>query len=193
MSNKQKQSWFMQSFLFIVLSAYLNLAWAHGNTSGLMRFSEGFVHPWLGVDHLAMVFTVAVWARSSSAKQLWQLACCFLLAMTIGFHLPLQSTELAESSITALLVFTGLALMSQQKLSIQYVWPLFGFAGYSHGSVHADVMVANGENTIAFIGLLFATAIIQLLGIVAGRQIQQLPRLQMATGFACVLIGTVLA
>lgn len=176
-----------------VLSTYLTPAWAHGSCGVLTHFSTGFIHPLLGADHLLMMFAVGLWARSSLSNRVWLLPLSFWLAMAVGLRLPLSTAGIAEIGISAMLLLAGFCLTIHRNLSLTSLLPWVALAGFCHGSVHAAELVLEDNKAIILSGLLLATAILHLLGMLAGRFSQRFPLLQTATGLACVLTVTAMA
>ena len=174
-----------------LLWLYLGPVWAHGGGHASISFSEGFVHPWLGADHLMAMFAVGLWARSANSSLLWQLPLCFLTSTALGALLPAWAMEftLAEQGIASSLVLIGLILPMNKRLSLPAVLPLFAFAGICHGYVHADELQVGVNFTAAAAGFLAATALIHLFGIAIGSYSKRLSILPQLSGLGCILAG----
>jgi urease accessory protein len=192
---ESKLSWLVKAGLLGLLSVCMNPVSAHTDSGAMLHFSTAFLHPWLGADHLMMMFAVGLWARSAFLNRVWLMPLCFWLAMAVGIRCPEITTSLgiSESGILATLLIFGLCISCRQRLPLTLLLPMTAFAGLCHGAVHAVEVIANPIQAIALIGLLGSTAVVHLIGMFAGRLAQSRPRLQTATGMACVLVATVMA
>jgi len=74
--------WKISSPLLVLLVPTLALAHpGHGSTSGL---AAGLAHPITGLDHLAAMIGVGLWAAQRGGRALWLVPLVFVLVMTVG-------------------------------------------------------------------------------------------------------------
>ncbi len=73
MSNK-----YIPATLVVTLSLFSTSAvHAHSFFTQETSLFAGFLHPWLGLDHLLAMLAVGLWAAQQGSKRLWQLPCAF--------------------------------------------------------------------------------------------------------------------
>lgn len=156
-------------------------------------FVAGFSHPVLGADHLLAMVAIGLWAAGFRGTGRWVLPAVFvgfmLLGALLGFAgLPLPGVEpMIAASVLALGLIVGTAARLSPMLGAAIV---AGFALF-HGHAHFTEL-RDGASLAAFAaGMLIATALLHLCGIVAalslGRVSLWLPR---ALGGAVALAGT---
>ena len=179
----------LKTSLALLLCIPFNSALAHPEAYALSHFSEGFFHPWLGVDHLTTLFAIGVWVSSTRSSSAWILLLGFWLSITFGVFMPNQgiSPEVAEFTIASTLALCGLCLVLNKLPSRYVLLPAITIAGISHGYVHAAEFYIEASQSLPLLGLLIATALIHILGIVVGCYAKKLPFLQTMTGLSCLL------
>jgi urease accessory protein len=185
---------FLRRLGFFVLAVlHTATASAHANGDAMHYFSAGFLHPWLGADHLMMVFAVGLLARSSSIRLHVLLPLWFWLAMAAGLYRPLLSAGMAEIGIATALVLIGFYLLLSRRNASIILLLVVVTGGYCHGNMHALEVVPDADATMVVIGLLVATATLHTLGMLTGRLAKRLPQIQTATGLACLLAVSAMA
>ncbi len=137
---------------------------------------DGFLHPWLGWDHLLAMIAVGIWAWQSQRGQgVWRLPAAFVAAVAVG-ALAGQTwgdSVLVEWSIAAsLIVVGGLIAMAVRGATLPSML-LVALMGLAHGWAHGAGLSAEPAS-LAFVGgLLVATALLHAIGV----------------GFAAFLLG----
>ena len=58
----------------------------------------GFAHPFLGLDHLAAMVAVGLWAALAGGKRLWVWPAAFVSAMLVGGFIGHAGIEFPRSS-----------------------------------------------------------------------------------------------
>jgi urease accessory protein len=180
---------FKASFLALLL-LQLSPVWAHPGGGVINHFGEGFVHPWLGPDHLMAMFAIGLWARSAQTSLQWQLPLCFWLFMAIGTLLPDLVMVIADAKlgIASSLAMLGLCLALNKRPRLSVLLPLIALSGICHGAVHAVELQLGANQAVALSGLLAATALIHLLGMASGYYAKRYPLLQRLTGLSCMAV-----
>jgi urease accessory protein len=107
---------------------------AHG--SGL---AEGFVHPFVGLDHLLAMIAVGLWAAQLGGRAIWLAPVAFVAVMagaallgSVGTELPMLEPAIA-SSVLVLGLFVALAVRLSVSVSVSLVGLFALFHGYAHG------------------------------------------------------------
>jgi len=164
----------------IALAALLCLpvmAEAHPGHAG-MALREGFMHPWLGLDHLLAMLAVGLWARQLQAASAegsrrrspgssLMLPALFVLAVAAGAmggeHLG--GSGLVETLIATSLIALGSVLAMARRLPLAITVALISSMGLVHGWAHGVEMPADAPMQAVFAGFLSATALLHLCGI----------------------------
>ena len=133
-------------------------------------WSEGFAHPFSGVDHLVAMVAVGLWATQLERGAVWLLPAVFPLFMALGAGLSIAGVALpgVEDGIAVSVAVLGvlLAVAARPRLALgAAIVALFGlFHGYAHGAE----MPETARPLLYGLGLLLATAILHLVGIGLG-------------------------
>ena len=115
------------------------LASAHPGHDLQPGFVVGVLHPLSGLDHLAVMLAVGVWAALLGGRMRWALPTTFVAWMLVGALLGMSGMYLgaAEQGIAASVCLMGLLLAAKTKLPASaYVVLVSSFAifhGYAHG------------------------------------------------------------
>ena len=113
--------------------------------------------------------------------------------MAAGLYRPLLSAGMAEICIAAALLLLGFCLLlNRRNASIVFLLVVVT-GGYCHGNMHALEVVPDADATTVVTGLLVATAMLHMLGMLTGRMAKRLPQIQTVTGFACLLAVSAMA
>ena len=144
------------------------LAAAHPQHAGATLMS-GFVHPFLGLDHVLAMIAVGVWAAQMGARAVWAVPTSFVTAMLAGGVLGLIGVEVTavEPLVAATVLILGMLIMRGVHASVMYGASLAAVFAIFHGAAHLAEAPAN-ENLIAYAtGLVVATVLLNLFGICA--------------------------
>jgi urease accessory protein len=192
----------MQSVLSLALSAFYlvlgsSLAHAHIGMHHAAGFAAGAVHPLSGIDHVAVMLAVGLWAALKGGRAVWAWPAVFVGVMLLGGALGMAQVPLpfVEPAILASVVALGLlvALAADLPLSLgAAVIAVFALAhGYAHG-----MEAPGGESGATYLaGFALATASLHAVGIgfaFAMTRLDWRPGIR-AAGLACVLVGVGLA
>ncbi len=164
--------------LLFLLGSALPLA-AHPavfHAQGMGAAAEsGFVHPFTGLDHLLVMVAVGLWAVQIGGRALWYLPCSFVGAMMLGGCLGLSSSHagLVEHGVLASLILLGTALGMAWRPPLSITIPGVAMAGLCHGYAHGSEMPSGIMPSLFLMGMIVATSLLHLLGIVAGTTLQR--------------------
>ena len=147
-------------------------ALAHSFGAAGAGFGAGVGHPFLGLDHLAAMVAVGVWAAQAGWRPVWSVPLVFMAVMAFAATLAFAGIALpvVEAGIAASLLVLGLLIAAAVRLPasagalIVAVFALFH--GYAHG---AEIPQAAAPWLYAG-GFLLATGLLHAAGILAGRQ-----------------------
>lgn len=168
-------------------------AFAHVGAGSTASFAAGIAHPLAGIDHIAVMVAVGLWAVLKGGRALWVWPATFVGMMLIGgalgmAHIPLPY---AEPAILASVVTLGILVMLAADLPVWVGALVIGtfavFHGYAHGSEVAETV--NGAEYMA--GFAMATASLHALGIGFALLMNRIHAraLVRVAGLACVLVG----
>lgn len=173
-----------QITLGVVLSLISGLAMAHPGHGLSNGFASGFIHPFLGWDHLLMMLAVGVWAANMGGKARWQLPLVFVSTMLIGALLAAAGVTISgvESTIAAGLVALGVVLLTRLAFSRTLQLLFTALFALMHGLAHG-VELSQGTFSgmmMPLLGMLMANAGLHGLGYVLGMQRHRLLTLAQA-------------
>jgi urease accessory protein len=179
----------LASVLF--LSALASAHPGHG-THGL---AAGLVHPWTGIDHLAAMLAVGVWASLMGRGHRWVPPAVFLSAMTLGFFLGWTGFVVpgTQTGILLGLVALGTALAFQWRPGIPVVAPVVGLCAFVHGQAHGAEVPASASGAAFGIGFLLSTATLHLMGMMLGSRLRERKLALRWAGAGLVALAGVLA
>lgn len=153
------------------------IADAHPGHAGL-ALRDGFMHPWLGLDHLLAMLAVGLWARqlqgsrdAGDGRSAWvsplMLPAFFVAAVAAGAVVGEQigGSGLVEGLIATSLIALGALLAAARGLPLAMTVALTLSMGLVHGWAHGAEMPADASMQAFFAGFLAATAILHLCGI----------------------------
>jgi urease accessory protein len=134
-------------------------------------FGAGFAHPFLGLDHLAAMIAVGLWAAQSGWRPVWGLPLVFLLMMAFGAGLAFAGVPLpaVEAGIAASVFVLGLLIAAAVRLpAIAAVAIVATFAVF-HGHAHGAELPQTAAPWLYAAGFLLATGALHAAGIALGR------------------------
>lgn len=148
------------------------IAEAHPGHAGF-ALRDGFLHPWLGLDHLLAMLAVGLWARqmqgnrARSPASVLMLPALFILAVALGAVAGerLGGNGVVESLIAASLIALGALLAAARSVPFTVSIAMVPAMGLVHGWAHGAEMPAAAPMQAWFAGFLSATALLHLCGI----------------------------
>jgi len=183
-----------------VLSALLALAAlpaeAHVGAGATSSFSAGFGHPLSGLDHMAVMVAVGLWAALKGGRALWAWPLAFVGVMLAGgalgvLHVPVP---FVEPGILASVVALGLLVALAVDMPVWAGAVVIGLFALLHGHAHGTEVPENAGGLDYMAGFALATALLHAIGIAAGLGFGQRFRgFVRAAGGACAALGLGLA
>ena len=172
-------------------------ALAHPGHVEASSFLAGVAHPLSGLDHIAVMIAVGLWAALKGGRALWVWPAAFVGLMLVGGALGMAHVALpfVEPGILASVVALGLLVALAVDLPVITGAAIVGvfalFHGHAHGSEVAETM--SGAEYMA--GFALATATLHLVGIGFAQMMTRanLRPCIRAAGALCVAVGSALA
>jgi len=175
----------------LVLSPTAALAHpGHGMDVGVLA---GAAHPFSGLDHIAVMIAVGLWAALKGGRALWLWPAIFVGVMLVGGVLGMAHVPVpfVEPGILASVVVLGLMVALAIDLPLWLGATLIGVVAVFHGHAHGAEVPENIGGVDYMIGFALATVTLHLVGIAAAlglRSVRLQPLVRMA-GAACVVVG----
>ena len=150
------------------LAAGPALAHSVGNTAA--GFTDGFLHPLSGLDHLLAMVSVGIWGAELGAPAIWLLPIAFPLIMAVGgafgvIGVPLPAGELL---IALSVVVLGTLVATARRLPIAAALAIVGTFAIAHGHAHGAELPMAADALAFTVGFVLATGLLHLAGIMIG-------------------------
>ncbi|TPE53113.1 HupE/UreJ family protein [Amaricoccus solimangrovi] len=159
-------------------------------------FASGFLHPFLGADHMLTMVAVGILAAMTGGRAAWAYPASFVGAMLLGGLLGFDGAALpvAEPAILASVVVLGAAVAFASRPPLPLACGVIGLFGVAHGYAHGLEGPALGGPAYAA-GFVIATAALHGLGLGLGFAAGALgrPSLARTLGGLTAAAGLVLA
>jgi urease accessory protein len=138
-------------------------------------WSQGFAHPFSGLDHILAMVAVGIWAAQNGRPALWLLPIAFPLAMMAGGLLALDGVPVpgVETGIAASVAVLGLMIALAARPSLPIAVALVGLFALFHGHAHGTELPAAASPVLFGLGFVLATAMLHLIGLSIGYVIRQ--------------------
>lgn len=196
MSYKNKISAPLRGIAFLGALFSCSYALAHPGVHA-DGFGHGLAHPFAGLDHLAAMLAVGLWASQRGDRALWALPLSFVALLAMGAALGVAGVNLpwAEPAILASLLVLGLAVASAARLPLSASIALVGGFALFHGQAHGVEMPAMVSGVGYGLGFILASLLLHGLGVVLGRagSVYLHPRVIQMTGAGVMAIGAYLS
>ena len=133
-------------------------------------FTSGALHPLSGVDHLLAMIAVGMWASQLKGRSLIVVPLAFVSAMLLGgvFAASGLALPLVETSIATSVLILGLLVAFVRATPPAVSALLVGVFAVFHGYAHLAEMPAGSSAPVYAGGFAIASAILHLVGAVAG-------------------------
>jgi urease accessory protein len=170
------------------------LACAHPG-HGAHGLAAGLVHPWTGIDHLAAMLAVGVWASLVDRGFRWVPAAVFLSAMSLGFVLGWTGFVVpgTETGILLGLLALGTALAFRWRPGIPVVASVVGLCAFVHGQAHGAEVPSSASGAAFAAGFLLSTAALHLCGMALGSRLRERTLALRLAGAGLVVLAGALA
>jgi urease accessory protein len=138
-----------------------------------LGFTAGFLHPFTGLDHLAVMLAIGLWsaliAQRFGREMLWG-PLGFANVLLFGAVLGLQGVQIpaVEPMIAATLVASGLLVLTKLPLRGPAAALLAGMFALFHGLAHGYELADNVFAFETLAGMVCATALLHSMGLALG-------------------------
>ena len=138
-----------------------------------MGFMSGFMHPFTGLDHMAVMLAIGLWsaliAQQFDRQMLWG-PLGFTNVLLLGAALGLEGVDVpaVEPMITATLMAAGLLVLTRLPLRGVGAALLAGLFALSHGLAHGYELAANINAFPVLAGMVSATLLLHAIGLAMG-------------------------
>jgi len=181
----------------IVTALAPSAAFAHMGVSPVHDMLHGFAHPLTGLDHIAAMFAVGLWAAQRGGRALWLFPLTFAAAMAIGVVIGFAGVQLpyVEPGIIFSVIVLGILIATAVRLPDAAGAALLGLFALCHGHVHGTEIPAAAYGVTYALGFLPATVILIAAGITFGRLTRRVHRPQLVryAGATIALTGIYLS
>lgn len=142
-------------------------ALAHVGHGATESFAAGLLHPLGGLDHIAVMVAVGLWAVLKGGRALWVWPCAFVGVMLIGGALGMAHIALpfVEPAILASVVALGLMVALAVDMPVALGAIVIGGFALFHGHAHGSEVTENIGGFEYMAGFALATATLHLTGI----------------------------
>jgi urease accessory protein len=177
--------------VLLVLTA--SPAFAHVGAGATASFAAGVAHPLTGIDHIAAMIAVGLWAALKGGRALWVWPATFVGMMLIGGVLGMAGVPLpyVEPAILASVIALGILVMLAIDPPVWAGALVIGTFAVFHGHAHGTEVVETVSGAEYMAGFATATASLHALGIGFALLTNRLHAraLVRIAGAACVLLG----
>ena len=185
------------AFALVVLSAgSAGVAHAHVGVSERSGLTQGLAHPLSGLDHLAAMLAVGLWASQLGARATWGVPLAFLGVMSVGAVLGATGVALplVEPGIAASVLVLGLLVAAAVRMPFAASAVVVGLFALAHGHAHGTELPATASGLGYSLGFLAATAALSFAGVGLGiaAEGRGAPMLIRGAGAAIAVCGLIL-
>lgn len=133
-------------------------------------FLTGFLHPLLGLDHVAAMVAVGLWGAFLGAPAIWVLPVAFPLVLAVGGALGAAGLALpgVETGIAASAIVIGVAVALASRPPIWIAAVVVAVFALFHGHAHGTEMPDAASPLAYAAGFVICTGLLHLAGIAFG-------------------------
>jgi urease accessory protein len=145
-------------------------AHAHVGVGAATSFGAGFGHPFSGLDHMAAMVAVGLWAALKGGRAVWAWPAAFVAVMLAGGALGIAGAAVpfVEPGIQASVVVLGLLVALAVDLPVIAGVAVIGLFALFHGHAHGVEIPGTAGGLGYLAGFAVATALLHAAGIGAG-------------------------
>ncbi len=177
----------------LVLAFGASPAFAHVGHGSTASFAAGVAHPLMGLDHVAVMVAVGLWAALKGGRALWVWPATFVGVMLIGGALGMAHVALpfVEPAILASVVALGLLVALAVDLPVWAGAATVAVFALFHGHAHGTEVAENIGGIEYMAGFALATATLHAVGIgmALGLTQARMRGVVRTAGAACALVG----
>jgi len=179
--------------VFALLVFGASPALAHVGHGATASFTAGIAHPLGGLDHMAVMIAVGLWAALKGGRALWIWPVAFVGVMLVGGVLGMAhvAVPFVEPGILASVVALGLLVALAIDLPVWTGAVVVAAFALLHGHAHGSEVAETVSGAEYMAGFAVATATLHLTGIGFAQTMaraQLRPAIRVA-GALCVAVG----
>lgn len=197
MKNKISKIALIRGAAALAALSACSVADAHMGSNHVHGFGDGFSHPFTGLDHLAAMLAVGMWAAQRGGRSMWALPASFVGMLAIGAGLALGgvSVPMVEPGIVASVLVLGLMIAFAARLPSAISVAVVGVFALFHGYAHGLEMPESALGLMFGAGFVSASVMLHVAGIgLAGMVAKHLhPKLIQAAGGVIAAAGVYLS
>jgi urease accessory protein len=168
-------------------------AFAHVGHGLADSFAAGVAHPFSGLDHIAVMVAVGLWAALNGGRALWVWPATFVGVMLVGGALGMAHVPVpfVEPGILASVVALGLMVALAVDLPVWVGAVVIGGFAVFHGHAHGTEVSETVSGVEYMAGFAAATATLHTIGIGFAQLMTraQLRPLVRIAGALCAALG----
>lgn len=159
-------------------------ALAHTGAHPVAGLVTGFIHPFTGLDHMAAMVAVGLWAALIAPQRVWRLPLAFMAVMALGAALGVVGVVLPdlEIGVAASVLLLGGLLLAMIRLPLTHAAVWVGLFALLHGFAHGREMTTDADFAAYAAGFVVATGMLHACGIGLGRLLLRAPILYRGVG-----------
>lgn len=164
-------------------------AQAHTFGASGAAFGAGLAHPFLGLDHLLVMFAVGLWAAQQQGRVRLAVPTMFVAAMGLGALAAVIGLVMpgVETGIAASVVVLGLLVAGRARLPMAVGLVLLaGFAVF-HGHAHGTELPQAASIALYGLGMVLATMALHGTGFLFGDRLQRLNEAWLRAGGGAIV------
>ena len=186
-----RNAWIVTALLFP------SLTYGHVGVSETSGFAHGFAHPLTGLDHIAAMVAVGLWAAQRGGRAVWVVPLTFVSVMAVSGFLGTLGVPIpfVEPGIVASVLVLGVLIAAAVRLPLVASSLIVGLFAIFHGYAHGAEMPATASGLVYGAAFVVATGLLHCVGIGLGLLAGRLgsPRFVRYAGGATAALGVYLA
>lgn len=170
-------------------------AFAHTQGNAAHDFLHGLAHPVSGIDHLAAMVAVGLWASQLGGRALTLLPLTFVTAMSLGAVMlaGLGATFPQEALIVASVLAFGILVAFRIEAPPAVAAAIVAVFATAHGLAHWAEAPAGASHLDYAAGFVLTTVMVQAMGAALGVQLARRLEGRAVQGFGAAVALTGLA
>lgn len=184
------------SYLCVLFLLPTQAVWAHVLQHGphhTLGFMQGWMHPFSGLEHLLATLAISLWAAHIQPNhRIEWLPVIYIGMLGLGLFIGTQAIHLPAQHWSLLLppLVTGLLIAKAKQLPLALTALIVSIFAVYHGHIHTEAAQATTLIQPTYhVGMLLATSLLLIAGIIAGRVLFQRPEASTTRFYGLALAG----
>ena len=148
---------------------------AHTGAGPADGIVHGLLHPVSGIDHIAAMAAVGLWAAQRGGRALWAVPLSFVTAMTAGSIAGAAgwAVPFVEPAIGASVLILGILIAAAARMSLSASCIVVGLCAVFHGHAHGTEIPGELSGLSYGAGFILSTLLLHAGGLIAGYTAQR--------------------